>query len=158
LATDLEVTSLDHVIRDKLEEVDDPDPQHIAEAVVNALPDAELRDALVTSLSARIRIMIWNARRSIRPNASAKWADASSAFRIFRMRVTIGQNQWKFLGECSMDDVKALAAIRLAHAEASKKAGEQFVALADLMKENKAKVVGDLPAEKVAETLNGVEE
>lgn len=60
---------------------------------------------------------------------------------------------WKFLGDCTRDDVLAAAAKRRALAGSIIAVAERFETLANLMQRRRAKTVDDLPADALLDVV-----
>lgn len=146
------------LIRAKLAESDIADPHVIAQEIADTLPEAELRAIVGRLLPDSVRKCIHAQRTPLPargPTRSAKWAaiaERAEEIAIFRQRVCAG-GVWKFLGDCTREDVEALVAdYRKLAAENAAKASH-FDALRRLMGRKKATVVSDLAPETVAEVL-----
>jgi hypothetical protein len=151
---------IDAIVRDAVDSASDPDPHVIARDVLATIADADVRNVLRQVLIDRVRIVVSEYRRAvIRQTVSAshspRWDAAGDDYaRIFRTPIHCGDRGDKFLGECDREDVLARAAIyRTKQAEMGVWA-ERFESLARLMRSSRVRVVSDLPAEKVAETLD----
>lgn len=140
--------SLSSLVRAALES-DEADPHRIAEDLIAAMSLTDARIALAVTLPDYIRKSIARTRQHGVPITSSKRWDnvaelhASGELTLLRVRV-FALGEWKFLGDCTRDDVQALADDRDAEAAANAAAAERFRRLLAAMKRGKAPVVSDV--------------
>ncbi len=157
LRPELDLTGL---IREHVEASDDLDPRVIADAIVAALPDDLLREALRATLPDRVRTFHRH-RRNVHGSpgsapGSRRWngiRDVADELAIFRRAVAIGPADWRALGSLVRDQVLMVAEDRRMQARATDAQADRFEKLAALMKRRRAKVVSDLSPAEVAEVL-----
>lgn len=154
LRPELDLTGL---IREHVEASDDLDPRVIAAAIVAALPDDLLREALRATLPDRVRAFHRH-RRSVHGSpGSTRWngiRNVADELAIFRRAVAIGPADWRALGSLVRDQVLMVAKDRRMQARATDAQADRFEKLAALMKRRRAKVVSDLSPAEVAEVLD----
>ncbi len=137
---------------------DEADPHAIAESLIASMSLADARLALAATLPDYVRKSITRSRGASPAPRSAKWDNvaqlyASGELELLRLRV-FASGAWKFLGDCSRDDVKDLAAQREAEAAANAAASARFKALGAAMTRRKASMVSDLPADVLKGIFN----
>lgn len=147
------------MIRQIVQASSDPDPARVAEEVLAAMPESLRADALRVALPVLVRQMVSSARSMShrqwfeykkRPNREAAWRR-----QVLRTRLALSTDErhWKFLGECSRDDVLAASAIRRDQAASNIAKAERLERLAEKMRVHRSKVVEDLDALLLAECL-----
>lgn len=152
--------SLSALVRAALES-DEPDPHRIAENVIASMSLADARMALAETLPNYVREIIRSQRRgraATAPPASQRWGNvaelhASGELTLLRVRV-FALGQWKFLGDCTRDDVQAIADDRDAEAAANTAAADRFKRLRTAMGRKRAAVVSELPAAVLSEIFD----
>lgn len=149
--------SLFEVVRAALEG-GEPDPYRVAADVIASLSLADARAALAATLPSYVRDVIRDQRRGrvrvASPAAaptSARWDNvaelhASGELTLLRQRV-FAQGAWKFLGDCTREDVQAIAEDRDVLAAENAAAADRYRRLRAAMGRRKATVVRDLPAD-----------
>jgi hypothetical protein len=154
LRPELDLTGL---IREHVEASDDLDPRVIAAAIVAALPNDLLREALRATLPDRVRAFHRHRRNVHGSPGSRRWngiRDVADELAIFRRAVAIGPADWRALGSLVRDQVLMVAEDRRLQARATDAQADRFEKLAALMKRRRAKVVSDLSPAEVAEVLD----
>lgn len=135
------------------------DPAVVADHVLKQVPDEHLRDALATCLPGWVSRV---AHRPLNRSASAsklgrsRKCDDQAWYRgILRRRLEVGQDgrEWKFLGDCTRDDVLRAAQVRRDQAAANLAVAAQLEKLAEKMRVFRASTVADLDAGLLAEVL-----
>lgn len=146
------------LVREELATSPVADPHVVAEHVAKQVPDEHLRDALRACLPEFVRIIghgsVTTPRASGAPR-SAKCDDQAWYRGVLRRRVEVGQDgrEWKFLGECTLDDVLRAAEVRREMAAANAAAADQFDRLAGKMRTFRAATVADLDAGLLGEVF-----
>ena len=144
--------SLSRLVRAALEG-DEADPHRIAEDLIASMSLTDARAALAVTLPDYVAKAIHRTRRRgpAPTTSSARWDNvaelhASGELTLLRIRV-FALGEWKFLGDCTRDDVKDIAEQREAEAAANAAAAERFKRLRAAMGRKRAAVVSDLPAD-----------
>lgn len=146
----------DFSLTELIESVEDhgPNAADMAAKAWPLIPESE-RDAVGTMLLARWiatmkpRISTIAAAPPVHGQASrsAKVAAIRAAHaRFLRLRVNVGRNEDRFMGDCTYDDLRYAAENRRQKAAETIAAAEQYEALAALVKRHKAPTVSALPA------------
>ncbi|MDQ3317519.1 MAG: hypothetical protein M3522_09355 [Actinomycetota bacterium] len=150
------------LIREALAASHDPDPRLVAADVLGRIPAREVRGALALTLP---RFVADVARTSPRvgPESSHPTSDpqprlaASGPSRwdavrlLLPHRVSVADGKWKFLADCTRDDILHAANVRRNHANAELVVADRLDALASRMFAEGATTVADLcDAEMVA--------
>jgi len=152
------------------------DPGDVADKVAESVPVKALRAALRVTLRAYVRQIMAEERTLSAPNFGSGQAErdnqghpAAAGFswkgrairdgwqRQLDARVHVGDSAWKFLGDCTYDDLQALSAEREKHAQKNAAWARHYRFLASLLTEHDAATVRDLPAEVLMPTLGGAE-
>lgn len=150
---------LRQLIRDVAESIEDPSPHAVAAATLDKVADEDLRDALAETLGDYCRAVLGRTtlRRlydespmdagpvSSRKSAAAAWL--RSLDKHLRDRVNVGTvtaPEWKFLGQCTRDDLLYAAGIRRRLADENTAAAGWYERLAEEMARAKAPRVADL--------------
>lgn len=146
------------LIRDALASSEIADPRELAATIANEIPDEALRDVTADLLADRVRVQAHIARRApLRTrSSSARWlavAERAEDIAIFRVRVCPA-GVWKFLGDCTPDDVEALASAHREQAVANDRRAQAYKALRDLMDRKRSTTVRQLPPASVTEILS----
>lgn len=138
-----------------------PDPRAVATRVIEKLSAEEYRAALEIALPSYVRV-VNNAHRSPsvgNPSRSAK----VGAIRAWHERMLLAEvdpsgsgNDWKRLGDCTRDDVLALAAHRRKIADENRAAAQRYERLASEMNELGVEHVSDLSASVLSSVLDEV--
>lgn len=166
--------SLIATVRSVIEETDLASPQEIADKVIEMVPRAKIRAALIEALPYLVQTELGRQRMSspagpapsgaTRPravNQSSKvralrqYADAWRA--KLRMRVAIGHGEWKLLADCTAADFRIAADRRRAHAAGALSNAIKYEAYAAALDEHEVTRFADLP-EDVQASLLGAEE
>lgn len=149
---------LDALVRRQVRASDTPDPRVIAAAVAESIPAAELRGVVARLLPDHVRVASGRVRQATLGGrrGSGKWravAESANDIAIFRVPVCVN-GTWKFLGDCSREDVKAAAADYRALAAANTARADAFDGLGRLMARRRVERVDALPASSVEEALS----
>lgn len=148
-------------VRESLES-DEPDPHRIAEVLLRELSPAEAAAALAATLPAYVRMVARGMRHAAEhsPGAmsSARWDSVAQlqeqgTLTLLRARV-FASGAWKFLGDCTRDDVKDLAEQRTREAAELEAAADRFARLRTAMSRRKAAVVSELPTSVLEDIFN----
>ncbi len=136
------------------------DPHTIAEKLIADMNEEQLRLALEVALPTFVREVLSQVRRDTTTPTRVRAAGQSTrvgAIRDWHQRlldsVTEVNGSYKHLGECTRDDVLAIAGSRRKLAELNRRAAQKYEALATLMNDHDATTVADLPAELLRQTL-----
>ena len=139
----------------------EPDPHRIAEDLIARMDLADVRAALAETLPAYVAKRI-HLRRNMpgraQAPASARWKNvaelqASGELSLLRSRV-FAAGAWKFLGDCTRDEIQDLSEARAVAAAQNAAAARRFEALGEAMRRRKADVVSDLPPAVLEEIFN----
>lgn len=151
------MSHLDDLIRAELEASTEADPAIIAEHVLKRLAPTAMADALATALPPYVQIL---ARRldhnRARPSSSGTPGTPIKALAFIerkRLALSMDKRQWKFLADCTFDDLMAAVDIRRQLAEATLTEAARYGELADQMRQHGAETVRDLPGDVIAEAL-----
>jgi hypothetical protein len=154
--------SLSRQVRLLLESSDETDPAVIATQMIATMSLADARMALAATLPGYVRNRITAQRTSPiavgMPVGSARWDNvaqlhADGSLTLLRQRV-FAQGSWKFLGDCSRDDVGDLVAVREADAQAVLAVAARYKNLRAAMDRRNAGVVSDLPGDVLNEIFD----
>lgn len=148
--------TLSGIIRAILDETDLTTPEAVAAEAVRRTPDEHIREFYRQAVRGQARVQM-HAIPSTPPavTRSAKFAAiADMHSRQLKARVFVG-DQWKMLGQCTYDDVLALADSRQQLAEENAAAAEKFRRVAKELQNAGAETVADLPADVLAAALAG---
>lgn len=153
--------NLRSIVRETLADTSDADPGVVAEQVLAAIPKARTRDALEQTLRLFVRQIISEQRVSSPPSnvrtiptTSAKVAAVRDGWqKRLRDRVHVGDGAWKFLGECTYDDLLSAAAERRDLAERNAAWARQFDSWARLLTEHDVETFAELPLTVQADVL-----
>jgi len=162
------------------------DPGEVADKVAESIPAKSLRSALRVTLRAYVRQVMAESRTLSAPNfrpapvhptpvssgghtrsgAQSRTAAAGRSPKVRAIRdgwqrqldarVHVGDSEWKFLGDCTHDNLNALAAEREANADKNRAWARHYRGLAALLTEHGAETVRDLPAEVLMPALGAV--
>lgn len=149
------------LVHEVLETSTMPDPGDVAEEVFRRVPPEEHGEALRQTLRLFVRQVIGELRvgnPSTRPAAnsgrSAKVRAIRDAWqRRLADRVHVGDSEWKFLRDCTRDDLLAAAAERRKLAERNAAWARTYDGWARLLTEHGVATFGELPAEVLLDTL-----
>lgn len=139
---------------------DDPNPRAVADALIAALPKARYEEALRESLWLYIRNLahtgslngaaIEHGRSHLEATRGVGRMGAARSLAWLRQRVSVSPGVYKFLGDCTADDLGVMADVRREHAKANAEAADRYERLAHLMRDAKAKKLADLPPDVLA--------
>lgn len=135
------------------------DPREIASWVVDRLADEHLREALKLTLKPWVMHIGRREQRSTPKMAvggragKSRWEREQGDVAVYA-RLECPNGEWKPLGDCTREEVRALGKYRLKLAESHKREAGRFGLLSKTMNERDATVVRDLPADLVTEILN----
>lgn len=136
------------------------DPGLIADEVYKRIAARERPDALKQALRQFVRQVISEQRSAHAPGTPAPSSGSWKVREIrdgwqrrLRDRVHVGDAQWKFLGQCTADDLRAAAAERQQLADRNSAWARQYRAWADLVDDSSAATFADLPAEVLMNAL-----
>lgn len=153
---------LRQLVRDVLRDTDKADPGEVAGEVMARIPRGMVRAALSQALRLYVRQVISETRigrtgpqSTVTPlNRSAKVTAIRDGWqKRLRDRVHVGSGEWKFLADCTYDDLLAAATERRELAERNQAWARQYDAWARLLTEHDAATFGDLPAETQMQAL-----
>ncbi len=156
--------SLRALVRAALEG-DETDPHRIAEDLISAMSPSDAWQALASVMPAYVREVIREQRqRAVAPRGgagvttSSRWKNvaqlhAAGELTLLRARV-FALGEWKFLGDCTRDDVMDIVEQRDAEATANAAAARRYSALRAAMTRREATLVSDLPADVLSEIFD----
>lgn len=134
------------------------DPAVIAEMVARTLTNREIRTALATVLPDYVRRVAGDlAGRSRKPQAKvlttpqrvASWYASVLAARMFNGA------EWKFLRDCTADDLHGAAAQRYKTAASTQQEADRLTTLAELLEKLGAETVAEVPEDELRSVLGG---
>lgn len=147
--------------RQALADAGSPDPAVVAELLLDSLTDAQCRVALGATLPNWMRVLASQQDRTVRHEAATPRTTPTTAQRVtswyqrtLATRIMVG-DQWKFLGDCTADDLTAAADVRLKAAAATKAEGDRLQALAEQMRASGAKTVSKVKADVLQRVYGG---
>jgi hypothetical protein len=130
-----------------LNESTDPDPANVALAVAAAVPARQRAEALAQALVRLAPTVAGQQRRTAMPVAPGRdrWSTAAAIYQhhLLAQRLRIG-DEWKLMGDCTADDLRAAASQRREHAAAVIVHADQLDRIAALLDERGALTVSDL--------------
>ena len=145
---------------------DDPDPGRVTEKILATLTGAEAHVVADVALRDYVRRMLAAGGASVPGARSYETASGQRtpswkiAGLIDHIESELNRSvyvetsaEWKRLGECTPDDVDALAAARRRKAAEVIAEAERFERLAEVAREADAEIVRDLPRDVLAEVL-----
>lgn len=145
-------------VEDVLASGSEPDPGRVAAQVIAGLSDADLRIALAVTLPDYIRnvagSMAVRARKPQPRTLTTPQRIASWYASILASRTYTG-SEWKFLRDCTADDLHGAAAERYRAATATKSEADRLTTLADLLEELGAETVAEVPEPELRRVLGG---
>lgn len=160
MTADFDLRSLIHA---ELESSPVADPHVVAEHVVKRINDHDLRAALAACLPDYVRNIAHQPGTSPTPGDAAastsspsrKWAASNEWATYLRERICVDAagRTWKFLGECTGDDLLSVARFRRTQAGALLLRAERFEALAEKMRCHRAATVADLDLRYFGEAM-----
>lgn len=130
------------------------DPTLAAEKLIETFTDEQCRVALAVCLPGYMRNFTNHTARAARkpkkerlttPDRVRAWYAQALATRMFN------GSEWKFLRDCTADDLQAAAAERYKTATQSQAEADRLVKLADLMEELEAETVEQVPENALKE-------
>lgn len=144
--------NLRSIVREVLTSSTIADPGVVAEEVLRRVPSRMLKQALQQALRLYVRQVISEVRVSRPPVASSNRSAKVSGIRDgwqrrLRDRVHCGDGNWKFLAECTYEDLLAAAGERRQLAERNLAWARQYDEWARLLTEHDVATFGELPAE-----------
>lgn len=158
-------------IRETAEQLNTPDPHIVAATVADSLPEDVLREALRLTLPTYARDVMRlrgtgseMSHPASRNRSRAGRSSANAIGRVYRelivKSVKLGEDgEWKFLADCTPDDLHAGAEYRLQMARFNEQAAERLGMLALAFSDYpEAKVVADLPEVVVVQVMRDFEE
>lgn len=144
-------------VRAVIDETDLASPDEIADKVVGNVPTSQLRRVVRVLLRDFVRIELHSGRQPAPPppvgqsskvtairDAAPRWAA------MLRQRVHVGNSEWKFLAECSYENLMFLATERRQNAARNLKAANGYEVLAKALTTHGVSRVEDLPTSVVA--------
>jgi len=152
---------LRQLVRERLQLSENPDPVRAINGLLTELSDDLLRLAAQKGLWAITGEVVRVDRRSaVRrdPQPSGKWDNALAAETehpdLFAERVYVGDpdQPWKFLGDCTKQDLLAVAEHKRTHAQGVLVEADRYEHLARAVK--RGQIVRDLSVDKVEGILN----
>lgn len=151
---------LRQLVRDILAETDAADPGEIAGQVMARIPPRMIRVALSQALRLYVRQVISETRTAHPPvaptaiNRSAKVAAIRDGWqKRLRDRVHVGGSEWKFLADCTYEDLIAAASERRQMADRNNAWARTYDAWARLLTEHNVTTFGELPAAEQMQAL-----
>lgn len=151
------------LVREVCDESDQTDPTMLAKEVNQRIRRADRDAALEQALGAVLWQFVSRHRSSVGPSQpavgsggrSSKVAGIRGLARALRDRVSVGSDpsDWKFLGDCTAEDLAYAAGLREEHARRVMARADQYRRLAELLAEHDATTVHELPAEVLGDTL-----
>lgn len=152
--------SLRSRVREALEG-DEPDPHIISEILLQELTPGEAAAALTATLPSYVRQIAREMRKSASHSSSTtstRWDNVAElqeqgTLTLLRARV-FASGTWKFLGDCTRDDVTDIAEQRAQEAADLEEAAERFRKLRAVMGRKRAMIVSELPANALTEIFD----
>ena len=140
------------------------DPATLAKEVGRRIGRNQQAAALQQALPVVVQHIVSRHRGSFVPeqrsaatsNRSRKVASIRETWRrMLRDRIAVGPDisDWKFLGDCTVDDLAYAAAIREDHARRNAARAQQLRDLAELLDQHGVSTVGDLPEPVLSASL-----
>lgn len=150
------------LVREVCDESHQADPAMLAKEVDRRIRKADRDAALEQALAAFMWQFVSRDRSSVatsRPGAvsgrSSKVAGIRGLARAQRDRVSVGPDpsDWKFLADCTADDLDYAAALREEYAQRVMARADQYRRLAELLAEHGVATVGELPQPVLGDEL-----
>lgn len=152
------------IVADVMASCPNPHPRVVADAVIVALPKSRYEEALRESLWLYVRqvssashtnpdsshAVPAGGRPHSETSAGAGRMGAAVSLAWLRKSVSVSEGVYKFLGDCTADDLDVLAEVRRAHAKSNAEAADRYERLASLMREARAATLGALPVDVLA--------
>jgi hypothetical protein len=175
-------------IREKLQGGHDPQPAKLADAIAEECPEEYLRLALSQALPYLVRDEIRKVRHAalgrrgtkggatrgmeayeqvakenpkdpaLKPSEGARAQGGTLAFSIFQVPVSLGVGYWKYLGECTREEILEAGQHLERRAQENQSRADGYKALAEAMEEAGADKVSDLDGEQVRDLVKPEEE
>lgn len=140
-----------------------PHPEAIAKEVLSRIARGQEHAALEQSLIGYVRQCVSRTRAHIpvqhssgppKPNSSWKVTGIREAWRkALRTSINVGPQSYKFLADCTADDLTYAEQNRRAHAARNVAAAEEFAGLRGLLVQHGVATVAELPEPVLAATL-----
>lgn len=156
------MTSLNDLIRTTASEITDPDPRAVAQEVAERTNDTILREHYAESLIGTVRVILGKDRQRALSNppetlpqsSPSKVEQRRSWWRsVLWSRVSTGDS-WKFLGDCTAEDLKYAMQDRFDMADNIRATGDRYATLAELVQSHAVDTVSELPDETVSEAMS----
>jgi hypothetical protein len=149
---------LHSLVQAELERSKSADPLVVAEGVLDLIPDEALRDVVGQLIRGYVRNEAGRQRSRhlsqaihptrVAPSPSSKVAAIRTAWqRVLDDRIHVGGAAYKFLRDCTYEDLQAAANERERLAEANHRSAKQYQLLADLIAQHGVTTFGELPVE-----------
>lgn len=139
-------------IKQLMDESTTADPKVIAATVLESITTREMGQAFAECLPEYVRIVVVSEGRRKAPSAGPgkSWkVEAAKAYaqKILRQRVDVSGigTGWKFLAECTSDDLDSVATHRRKQADELVNTAGWYEKIAALLDEHSAETVKDLP-------------
>lgn len=139
------------------------DPHSLAAEVLRRIGPKDARAALEQVLPTFVRVAISQHRGTTAaasgpdgPPSVRSWKVSGvreSWRRMLRDRISVGDTQWKFLGECTAEDLAYAEQVRRIHAAQNLAAAERFAGLRELLEQHGVATVADLPDDTLGHAL-----
>lgn len=164
-ATDFNLRTL---VRSVLEASRSADLGHLADTAFSRIDPADHAEALRQAMRGFVRQVIGEQRADLPAGPPAHVAPSVAATsakvtairdhwqRALRDRLNVGEGSWKFLGDCTADDLLFAAEQRREHAARNRRRAAQLDALRQQLDDHDVATVGDLPAEVLLVSLGRV--
>lgn len=151
-------------VREVLVESDEADPGVIAGLVMARIPKKDRDAALSQAMRLVVRESISQARTGRQPRSNVTPIRPSHKVAAIREgwmrrlhdRVHVGGSEYKFLADCTYDDLLRVAGERQELAERNGAWAREYRAMANAVLDADVATFGDLPAETQATILGGV--
>ena len=142
------------------EELNEPDPHVVAGKVLDRLTAEQRAHALEKTLPDYVRLVIGHRRHGVMdPVPGPQYSRAKAAREDWRTRVLSNSqfvgSGWKFLGDCTISDVRELARMRFALADETRRQGDIYEQLGAALAQHKREMVRDLPEPVLRAILAG---
>lgn len=155
------MASLTDLIRSTASEITDPDPRAVALAVAERTDDDTIREHYAESLIGTVRVILGKDRQRALSNPPETLPQSSPSKveqrrswwqSVLWSRVSTGES-WKFLGDCTADDLKFAMKERFDMADSIRATGDRYAALAELVTSHAVDTVAELPDEAVSAAM-----
>lgn len=148
-------------------ELNDPDPGHIADAVMEMIDKTDYEAALHQTLRDYVRVYVRSVRHPghNRPDPAANSANSSKQAKLrewgkqwsereLYTEVHVGGEGWKFLGDCTASDLEFAEQERYAIADATRERGRWFGKVRAALDEHEVETVAELPEGVMKDLFN----